>query len=64
MDLNAKFDGQWEQIDVVVLDEHHYVRVDVGATQLALEAVNLDGEIIDRFTIRAEPRSGGPPDPP
>ena len=59
-----EYDGEWEQIDLVILDEYHYCVVDVGETELTLRAINLDGDEIDQFTIQAEPRDGHPPDDP
>jgi hypothetical protein len=56
-----EFDGEWDQIDLVIMDEYHYCVVDVGATELTLRAINDDGVQIDEFTIPAEPRDGQPP---
>ena len=56
-----EFDGEWDQIDLVILDEYHYCVVDLGETELNLRAINLAGTVIDEFTIQAEPRDGVPP---
>jgi len=57
------FDGEWEQIDLVILDTYHYCVVDVGLSELTLRAIDIDGNQIDSFTIQAQPRDGQPPDP-
>lgn len=59
-----EYDGEWEQIDVVILDQHHFVVAEVGETELTVEAINLAGERIDRFTLQAEPRAGQAPPAP
>jgi len=59
-----EYDGEWEQIDLVILDEYHYCVVDVGESELTLRAINLDRNVIDEFTIQAEPRDGHPPEEP
>lgn len=56
-----EYDGEWEQIDVVILDEHHFVLVDVGTTELELQAINLAGVRIDHAKLEAEARFGRPP---
>jgi hypothetical protein len=56
-----EFDGEWDQIDLVIQYEYHYCVVDVGDQQLTLRAINPDGVVIDEFVIDAEPRDGGPP---
>lgn len=57
-----EFDGEWEQIDLVILYKYHYCVVDVGESRMTLRAVDVDGVTIDQFTIDAAPRDGGPPD--
>ena len=57
-----EFDGEWDQIDLVITDVFHYCVVDVGADQLRLQAIDLAGDVIDEFTIDAAERDGGPPD--
>ncbi|MBK7403502.1 MAG: metallophosphoesterase [Phycisphaerales bacterium] len=57
-----EFDGDWEQIDLVITDVFHYCTVDVGADQLHLQAIDLAGNVIDQFTIDAAPREGTLPD--
>jgi hypothetical protein len=59
-----EYDGEWEQIDLVILDEYHYCVVDVGEAELTLRAINLDRDVIDEFMIPAEPRDGQPPGEP
>jgi hypothetical protein len=59
-----EFDGDWEQIDLVILDTYHYCVVDIGQTELTLTAIDLGGSEIDSFTIQAQPRDGqSPPGP-
>ena len=54
-------DGDWwEQIDFVDDMTHHYCVVDVGTTELTLRAIDVDGNLIDTFTIEARPRGGQP----
>ena len=55
------FEGEWDQIDLVIMDTYHYCVVDVGETELTLRSIDIDGNEIDTFTIQAEPRDGGPP---
>jgi hypothetical protein len=56
-----EFDGDWEQIDLVILNTYHYCTVDVGATDLTLRAIDIAGTQIDTFTVQAQPRDGHPP---
>jgi hypothetical protein len=57
-----EFDGEWDQIDLVILDQFHYCVVDLTETQMTLRAIGLAGQVLDEFTIPAAPRDGGPPD--
>ena len=57
-----EFDGEWDQIDLVIQYEFHYCVVDLTETELHLQAIGLNGQVLDEFTIQAEPRDGGPPD--
>jgi len=59
-----EYDGEWDQIDLVIQDQYHYVVVDAGESELTLEAINLEGDPIDLITVQAEPRSGEPPPTP
>lgn len=57
-----EYGGEWDQIDLVITDEFHYCVVDLGETELHLRSIGLNGQVLDEFTIQAEPRDGGPPD--
>lgn len=70
------FAGSTDATRPAASSEHHYLRVDVSATTLTLEAVAADGRILDRHTLRKPdtaiacastpaplPRPAGPPPP-
>jgi hypothetical protein len=59
-----EYDGEWDQIDLVIQDQHHMVVVEAGTSELTLQAINLQGEAMDVITLQAEPRSGEPPPTP
>lgn len=59
-----EYDGEWDQIDLVILNVYHYCVVDITPETLTLKAISDSDEIIDEFTIQAEPRDGFPPDDP
>ncbi len=58
------YDGDWEQIDLVIMDVYHYCVVDITPESLTLKAISDSDVVIDEFTIQAEPRDGFPPDQP
>jgi hypothetical protein len=55
------YDGDWEQIDLVIMDTYHYCVVDITPESLTLRAISDADVVIDEFTIQAEPRNGFPP---
>ncbi len=56
-----EFDGEYDEIEVVLQYVHHYCLLDVTPERLRLEAIDLDGTVIDRVTLDAIPRDGEPP---
>jgi hypothetical protein len=59
-----EFTGEYEQIQRVIQYVHHYCEIAIAGETLTLRAIDLQGRVIDSFTLTREPRNAGPPPPP
>ncbi len=51
-----EYDGDWPQIDNVIQYAYHYMELEVGAEDLTMNAVDLDGNVIDTVELEREDR--------
>jgi hypothetical protein len=59
-----EFDGEYDEIELVIQYVYHYCLIDVTSERLTFEAIDLDGDVIDSFTLDALARDGERPDDP
>lgn len=59
-----EFNGVYEQIQKVIQYVYHYCEVSIQGDMLSFQAIDLQGRVIDSFTLTRLPRSGEPPPPP
>ncbi len=57
-----EYDGDWPQIEQVIQWTYHFMVLDIGADQLSLRAIDIDGDEIDSLEMIREDRefSGWP----
>lgn len=51
------YDGEFDQIDLIIPFVHHFVSMDLDEDSLTLEAISIDGEVIDTIQMDALPRN-------
>jgi len=51
-----EFDGDWPQIDKVIQWKHHWCQLDFKDDNLDFKAIDIDGNIIDEWSLKALPR--------
>lgn len=52
-----EFNGDYEQIEKVIQYVHHYCEVMIQGDTLSFQAIDLDGNVIDSFSLTEEPRN-------
>lgn len=51
-----EFNGDWPQIDKVIQWKHHWCRLDFKGDKIDFQAIDLDGEVIHQWQLKAQSR--------